>query len=66
MKAEFIRDFDSVDDIANSVLNFCFEGISIFEYRRIIENISFEDVKSCLEQSFDDECFALSLIKNNN
>ena len=66
MMAEFIRDFDSVDDIANSVLNFCFEGISIFEYRRIIENISFDDVKQCFDQSFDDECFALSLIKNNN
>ena len=62
--AEFIRDFDSVDDIANSLLNFVFEGSDIFEYRKIIEEVSFLDVRACLEDSFDDKCFALSVIKN--
>lgn len=64
MMAEFIRDFDSVDDIANSLLNFVFEGSDIFEYRKIIEKVSFSDVCACLENSFDDKCFALSVIKN--
>ena len=64
MMAEFVRDFDSVDDIANSLLNFVFEGSDTFEYRRIIEKVSFNDVKACLEDSFDDKCFALSVIKN--
>lgn len=63
MMAEFIRDFDSVDDIANSLLNFVFEGSDIFEYRKIIEKVSFNDVIACLD-SFDDKCFALSVIKN--
>ena len=62
--AEFTRDFDSVDDIANSLLNFVFEGSDIFEYRRIIEKVSFADVVACLDDSFDDKCFALSVIKN--
>ena len=65
MMAEFVRDFDSVDDIANSLLNFVFEGSDIFEYRKIIEKTSFDDVLACLEDSFDDKCFALSVIKNN-
>lgn len=65
MMAEFVRDFDSVDDIANSLLNFVFEGSDIFEYRKIIEKVSFSDVCACLEDSFDDERFALSVIKNN-
>ena len=65
MMAEFLRDFDSVDDIANSLLNFVFEGSDIFEYRKIIEKTSFADVCACLEDSFDDRCFALSVIKNN-
>ena len=65
MMAEFIRDFDSVDDIANSVLNFAFEGSDVFEYRRIIESISFSDIEKCLEESFDDDSFAISIIKNN-
>ena len=64
MMAEFIRDFDSVDDIANSLLNFVFEGSDIFEYHKIIEKVSFCDVRSCLDDSFDDKCFALSVIKN--
>ncbi len=63
MMAEFVRDFDSVDDIANSLLNFVFEGSDSFEYRKIIERVSFDDVKACLEDSFDDKCFALSVIK---
>ena len=65
MMAEFIRDFDSVDDIANSLLNFVFEGSDSFEYREIIEKVSFDDVLACLDDSFDDKCFALSVIKNN-
>ncbi len=64
MIAEFVRDFDSVFDIANAILNFNFEGIDIFEYRKIIEDITFEDVCKCLEDSFNDERFALSVIKN--
>ena len=64
MMAEFTRDFDSVDDIANSLLNFVFEGSDIFEYRRIIEKVSFADVVACLDDSFDDKCFALSVIKS--
>jgi predicted Zn-dependent peptidase len=63
MMAEFIRDFDSVDDIANSVLNFAFEGTSIFEYRKIIENVTFSDVVNCLDESFEDSSFAISIIK---
>lgn len=63
MMAEFIRDFDSVDDIANSLLNIVFDGSNIFEYRKIIEGICFEDVKKCFFDSFDDECFALSVIR---
>ena len=65
MMAEFVRDFDSVDDIANSLLNFVFEGSDAFEYREIIEKTSFADVCACLDDSFDDKCFALSVIKNN-
>ena len=65
MMAEFVRDFDSVDDIANSLLNFVFEGSDAFESREIIEKTSFADVCACLDDTFDDKCFALSVIKNN-
>ncbi|MBO5715876.1 MAG: insulinase family protein, partial [Clostridia bacterium] len=64
MMAEFLRDFDSVDDIANSLLNIFFDGSNIFEYRKIIEGVTFSDVCACLENYFDDKRFALSVIKN--
>lgn len=65
MMAEYLRDFDSVDDIANSLLNLVFEGSDVFKYRKIIEQVTFKDVEKCLNDSFDKECFALSVIKNN-
>lgn len=65
MMAEFIRDFDSVDDVANSLLNIFFDGSNIFEYRKIIEGVTFADVCECLENYFDDKRFALSVIKND-
>lgn len=64
MMAEFLRDFDSVDDIANSLLNIFFDGSNIFEYRKIIEGVTFSDVCACLDNYFDDKRFALSVIKN--
>lgn len=64
MMAEHIRDFDSVDDIANSLLNFNFEGSDIFSYRKIIESVTFSDVCTCFKEAFRDEDFAISVIKN--
>ena len=61
--AEFIRDFDSTDDIANSLLNFVFDGADMFEYRKIIEGVSYEAVCERLQRSFAPEHFALSVIK---
>ena len=65
MMAEFIRDFDSVDDIANSLLNFIFEGADIFEYRKIIDSVTFAELCECFDKSFDDDSFAISIIKSN-
>ena len=60
--AEFIREFDSTDDIANSLLNFVFDGVKMFEYRKMIEGVTYEAVCKHLNDSFCDECFALSVI----
>lgn len=65
MLAEFIRDFDSVDDVANSLMNLVFEGSDTFEYKKIIEDITFADVCECLESSFFEESYCLSVVKSN-
>jgi predicted Zn-dependent peptidase len=66
MQAEFIRDFDSVDDVANSLLNLVFEGSDSFEYRKIIEELTFSDVCELLYSAFDEERFTISIIKNQD
>lgn len=66
MQAEFIRDFDSVDDVANSLLNLVFEGSDSFEYRKIIEELTFSDVCELLYNAFDEERFTISIIKNQD
>ena len=66
MQAEFIRDFDSVDDVANSLLNLVFEGSDSFEYRKIIEELTFSDVRELLYSAFDEERFTISIIKNQD
>lgn len=60
--AEFIRDFDSTDDIANSLMGFVFWGAEMFEYRKILEGITVGDLQARLAEDFGDERFALSVI----
>ena len=66
MLAEFIRDFDSVDDVANSLINFVFEGSDTFEYKKIIEELTFADVCECFEASFGEDRYCLSVIKSKD
>ena len=66
MLAEFIRDFDSVDDVANSLINFVFEGSDTFEYKKMIEDLTFADVCKCFDSSFGEDRYCLSVIKNKN
>ncbi len=64
--AEFIKNFDSTDDIANMLLSFAFEDSEIFEYVDIIDSITFEDVEKLLEDNFNDEYYVLSVIQPND
>ena len=66
MMAEFVRDFDSVDDVANSLINFVFEGSDTFEYKKIIEELTFADVCECFEASFGEDRYCLSVIKSKD
>ncbi len=63
--AEFIRNFDFVDDLSNLTLNMTMDGLDLFDFRKTIEELTLEDVESCLNDSFDEECFAISVIKNS-
>ena len=62
MYAEFVKEFDSTEAIANNILAFIFEGVDIFEYADIISSVTFEDVTKLLNTCFKDEFFTMSCV----
>ena len=62
MYAEFVKEFDSTESIANNLLAFIFEGVDIFEYANIISSVTLEDVSALLTRSFRDEFFTMSCV----
>ena len=62
MYAEFVKEFDSTEIIANNLLAFVFEGVDIFEYANIISSVTLEDVSDLLRRSFRDEFFTMSCV----
>ena len=62
MYSDFIKSFDSTEEIANVLLGFVFEGSDIFEYPKIISSVTFEDVCAQFEQAFSEDLTVLSVI----
>ena len=62
MYAEFVKEFDSTEGIANSLFSFVFEGAEILTYAEIINSVSFDDVSSLFEKVFKDEFFTISVV----
>ena len=62
MYAEFVKSFDSTENIANNLLSFVFEDAELLSYAEIIESVSFEDVKKLFKTAFDPKSVCLSVI----
>ncbi len=60
--ADFIKTFDSTEEIACELMSYIFEDSDMFEYADIIRELTFEDVENLLEEMFDDERFAISTV----
>lgn len=60
--AEYIKSFDSTDEIANTLLSFVFEGAELFSYSEVLQEISLSFVEGLLREIFDPACFTLSVI----
>lgn len=60
--AEFVMDFDSTEEIANNMIDYIFEGFDLFEYGRVIDEITAEEVRNLISSEFKDEYFAMSVI----
>ena len=62
MYAEFVKSFDSTDNIANNLFSFICEDSELLSYAEIIQSITFEDVCSLFQNAFKEDAIALSVV----
>jgi len=62
MYAEFVKEFDSADSIANNLLGAYFDGYDLFSYADVLASVSFEDVCALFDTQFREEQITLSVI----
>ena len=62
MYAEFVKEFDSTEIIANNLLTFIFESVDLLEYANIISSVTFDEVRDLLACRFRDEFFTMSCV----
>lgn len=63
MYAEFVKSFDSTDNIANNLLSFFCEGAELLSYAEIIDSVDYDCVCRLFEKTFTEESVALSVVK---
>lgn len=62
MYAEFVKEFDSTEIIANNLLAFIFESANLFEYASIISSVTLDTVSELLASRFKEEFFTMSCV----
>ncbi len=61
--AEYIKGFDSTEEIADNLVAFLFEGADMFAYADVIKSITLDEVNALLDSFFDPACFTLSQVR---
>ncbi len=62
MYAEFVKAFDSTDNIANNLFSFICEDSELLSYAEILDEITFEEVLALFPVAFSEDSVALSVI----
>ena len=62
MYSEFVKSFDSTDNIANNLLSFVCEDTELLSYADIINSVTFQDVNEAFISAFLPEHITLSVI----
>lgn len=60
--ADFVRLFDSTDEIANELVSYALLGINLFDNVEILDSIDIDYIEKLLCESFKDEYFAISVV----
>ena len=61
--SEFVKDFDSAEEIANNMIDFIMDGADLFAYGDHLMSVTEEEINTLLKNAFEDEYFSISVIK---
>ncbi len=59
----FLRQFNSIEKVANIFVANIFKGINLFDYVSVYETITFEDITKCFTNHFNTNNMAISIVK---
>ena len=62
MCAEYIKDFDSTEEIASDLLGHVFDGGEIFTYGDLLRGVTFEDTERLLHEVFRPDRVCMSVV----
>ena len=60
--ADYVKGFDSTEEIANNMLELLFDGGDILEYGEVLNTVTFEEVGALLRNAFEEDLFAMSVV----
>jgi predicted Zn-dependent peptidase len=60
--ANFVTGFDSTEDIVQSLMNDTLDGLSVFDFLRVSDEITFEDVEREFKENFCSGAYTLSVV----
>ena len=64
--AEYIKGFDSTEEIADNLVAFLFDDAELFDYANVIKGVCFEDVALLFQNFFYPARFTLSVVRPQN
>lgn len=60
--ADEIRNYDSTEDVATELLTFVFDEAELFEYPKVIESLTLEELTPLLDEMLERSAFCLSVV----
>ena len=63
MCAEYVKDFDSTEEIANSLLGYVFDEGEMFAYGDLLKDVTLADAEQLLHEAFSPEYVCMAVVK---
>ena len=60
--SEFVKDFDSTEEIAYNLIDFVFDDVDLLSFGDILMNTTYEEMELLLKEAFADEYISLSVV----